>query len=163
MLIRMYPLCDHNIVCLNLCNTSLVGALSAFSPAGFHLLSQLSLQLGWPWDKASPCQSDTCRSHLRDSGKAFVFPDRPRWYHPFLLLPTVNLNGTSRAVVAAPGPRGMTSRTTGLKPRTLTSVELLSRLKQCQQLPPSGLIIKQEKTQLSMLKLILLMFSLACS
>lgn len=50
----------------------------------------------------------------------------------------------------------------GCWPRILTSVELLSQLSHCQQLPPSGLLIKQEKTEPYLLKLISLVFSLIC-
>lgn len=161
----MYLLCDHMISCSNLCGTSLVGGPISLLPCRLPLAFPAFLA-AWVAMGHSPCQPDTCRSHLRDSGKAFIFPERrvrPRGYHPFLLLPTMNLNGTSSAVVATRDPRGMTQRITGLKPRTLTNAELLSQRKQCQQLPPSGLLIKQEKTKLSMSKLILLVFSLTCS
>lgn len=109
LFIRMYLLCDHMISCSNLCSTSLVGGPISLLPCRLPLAFPAFLA-AWVAMGHSPCQSDTRRSHLRDSGKAFVFPERrvrPRGYHPFLLLPTMNLNGTS-AVVDTRDPRRMT-------------------------------------------------------
>lgn len=92
--------------------------------------------------------------------KAFAFPIKR--VRPFSFFPP----GTQMVCLVrwwpSKSPEKWPRESQGWWPRTLTSVVLLSQLSHCQQLPPSGLLVKQEKTEPYLLKLILLVFSLTC-
>lgn len=91
----MYLLCDHMVSWSNLCSTSSVGSPIVFSPAGFHLLSQHSLQLGCPRDTVHASQTpagvtwgilEKLLFFLREGSDPngttpfSFFPHEPEWY-----------------------------------------------------------------------------------
>ena len=93
MFIRMDPLWGHMTSCSNLGRTSYGRHLGGqpYQPSPYRLPLALPAFLAAQvamWH--GPCQSDTCTSQLRDSGKAFASPEkrvRPAGTIPFSFPP----------------------------------------------------------------------------
>lgn len=107
------------------------------------------------------CQSDICRSQLRDSWPFLIKGSDPAGTIPFIVPPWTRMV-CPWLWCPYKTPEEWPRESQGWWPRTLTSAELLSQLNQCQPLLPSALLIKPEKTKPCLLKLILLVFFLTC-